>query len=160
MNEGPLRSLALYVAVVGSSLLGVFAVLRVGEGLTAPPAVAGVWNLDFRRGDATACEAALPVDARRMTIAQSGQFLVLHFDDRRALQMAARLRDGKILGQSKEDRAAAPLPDCPGAPRAEVELDVAGSGSGARLDGVLRLAACARCPALNLRATRAAVGEK
>ncbi len=150
MNEGPLRSLALYVAVIGSSLLGVFAVLRVGEGLTAPPAVAGVWNLDFPGGDATACEAALPVDARRMTIAQSGQFLVLQFDDRRAVRMEARLRDGAIRGQAAGNAAA--LPDCPGAPRTEIQLDV----GRAALQGVLRLASCSRCPPLVVRATRAA----
>lgn len=64
-----LKSIATYLFLIGIPLVGLLWILDYGERLSAPPAIAGDWQIE---GALTECFAAQP---SKLSIQQSGRFL-------------------------------------------------------------------------------------
>jgi hypothetical protein len=62
-----MKTVLLYLGLVGLPLLGVLGILQVGRGLTAPPAFGGTWRLA-----AAASEDGCTLPAAPLHVAQSG----------------------------------------------------------------------------------------
>lgn len=73
-----MRTLLIYVLLVGAPLAGLLAVLHAGAELQPPPHIAGLWlpQADVAAGTATAVAGeSQPCAVRRLAVEQSGQFL-------------------------------------------------------------------------------------
>jgi hypothetical protein len=77
-----MKSLLLYLAMVGLPLAGLFGILRAGSRLDAPPSVGGSWRID----------APASASSRTIDISQSGEHVVVEVD-------GARLR-GEVRGDT------------------------------------------------------------
>jgi hypothetical protein len=133
-----LKSLALYLVLVGIPLAGLFALLDWGQRLVPPPAVGGRWTIV--EPGAAACPG-LPAGVV-LSIEQSGRFLQLRFDDLPAAD--GRLDDGTITASIP-----ATLVGCGEGLALEATLDDSG-----RLVGQLGQAGCNACPPAPLVAER------
>jgi hypothetical protein len=145
-----MKSVLLYLVLVGTPLLGLLGIIEAGERLTPPQSVGGDWQLADESARALAGWCAAGPVARpptTLTVSQSGTYLELAFDGRPKRSLSARLDGDAITG-------AFALPDwasCPGH-RALLRARV---GDGDRMIATLRGdAACPGCPALQLEATR------
>lgn len=89
---GGLRSLLLYVVLVGLPLAGVTGVAYLGERLEAPASVKGRWQIEVEgaAAEAPACAASLG-EALALTIVQSGPNLRLTFNDVAQTTMAGQV---------------------------------------------------------------------
>lgn len=142
-----MRTLLLYAALVGTALVMLLVILRVGSGLRAPRSVSGTWTvaLDAPPAPGARCPwrgwAPGP-----LAVEQSGERLVLRFGG--AAPFAARLR-GDALGARVETPAAG---NC----RAwTFDARAVGPPVASALSGTLGAEGCA-CPPAAFRATRAA----
>jgi hypothetical protein len=133
-----LRSLALYVVLVGVPLTGLFALLDWGQSLVPPPAIGGRWAL---AEPVTACPG-LSADTV-ISIEQSGRFLRVRVDDMPFGQ--GRLDDGRVSA-----RAPVAMAGCT-ALAIEAALDESG-----RLVGHIGAEGCGSCPGSALVAQRRA----
>lgn len=125
-----MKALTYYLLLVGIPVLGVLGVLHLGQGLTAPKAVAGTWTLEAVSlpSEKTACTALKEAArARTFAVEQSGPRLTLELGELRA--------DGHIDGDVV--RATSPL----------LLVDAGVEPSGA-MRGVLTFAACPTSPTL------------
>jgi len=135
-----LKSVALYLVLVGLPLLGLFALLDWGRRLGPPPAIGG--RSELAEPTTAACPG-LPAQAV-ISIEQSGRFLRVRLDDMPFGE--GRLDDGRV-------RASVPalLVGCPAEALAlEATLD----DSGERLVGRLGRPGCDACPPAALVAER------
>lgn len=133
-----LRSVALYVLLVGLPLTGLYALLEWGQALVPPPTIGGRWSL---AETASACPG-LPATSV-LSIEQSGRFLRLRVDDMPFGQ--GRLDDGRVSAS-----VPVALPGCGDALALEASLDETGE----RLVGQLGLPGCKACPTATLEAHR------
>ena len=133
-----LKSVALYLILVGIPLAGLFALLDWGRTLVAPPAIGGQWTV---AGPTSSSCPGLPSGAV-LSIEQSGRFLRVRIDDMPFGK--GRLDDGRVS-------ASIPVafPGCGDALELEATLDDAG-----RLVGRLGLPDCDACPPAPLVAER------
>jgi len=78
-----MRSIFLYVLLVGIPVIAVSGVLRVGQRLRPPIFVGGTWNVEWSDiGAVSACgESLIRSDRTVLTISQSGSRLLLTLDD-------------------------------------------------------------------------------
>ncbi len=120
--SGSLRSLIVYVVLVGLPLVGVAGALYFGEGLEAPASAKGRWRLVAP----AACLAGL---GETLSIAQSGPDLQLTFSGAAQMPVAGRVDGLRVT-------ADAPA----GALALEASLDQAHDAS--RLQGALTVPAC------------------
>jgi hypothetical protein len=99
-----LKTIVLYLLMVGIPLLGVLMILKLGSGLKAPTSVGGDWQLAV--ADSPGC--LLPGAAAEPTvlrITQSGADLQLSLRDQPGPKLAARL-DGqsiRVVSTKRED---------------------------------------------------------
>lgn len=137
------RAVLVYAVLVGTPVLGLFGVLRAGEGLEVPPAVGGVWRIE---GGGAACALA-PGEAFR--VVQSGQYLAVEVPGR------ARLDGRLVRGVLRAAGGPQPgvSPGCASEPLALVAR-VAG-GVADRLRGTVGVPGCAACPPVAFEAVRA-----
>jgi hypothetical protein len=70
------RLILEYAVLVGIPLLGVAAILRLGQNVTAPPSIGGMWRIE---ADWTGCDAP-PVEMR---VKQSGRYVEIELRDHR-----------------------------------------------------------------------------
>ncbi|HEU4452571.1 MAG TPA: hypothetical protein VFR81_05895 [Longimicrobium sp.] len=77
-----MKSLLLYLAMVGLPLAGLFGILHAGSRIDAPPSVGGSWRID----------APASASTRTIDVSQSGEHVVVEVD-------GARLR-GEVRGDS------------------------------------------------------------
>lgn len=136
-----------YITLVGLPLLALFGVLEAGRSLTAPPAVAGEWAVEFDRAPvAMGCLENLPEPV--LTIAQSGSTLVITLNDSRKTEFAGALQNSLFSAT-----ASAGDSKCGHAP---IRLDVTVSGMLAQrtLHGHFAFDGCAACPPVVFRAVR------
>jgi hypothetical protein len=131
-----LKALAHYLLLVGIPVLGILGVLQLGQGLTAPKAVAGTWTFEATRfsSEGPAC-AALEGAARARTFAveQSGPELTLELGELRI--------DGHLDGNMVRT-ASAPL---------LIDASLEPSGT---MRGVLSFPSCQASPTLAFTAAR------
>lgn len=100
-----MRMLWFYVAVIGACMIGIVAVLWVGNHLVAPPAIGGSWSMFFSAGSAatTEClEASGWTNPSSLHVSQSGKFLALSFGESGHSAMSGRLQDMAITATSPD----------------------------------------------------------
>lgn len=141
-----LRSIALYLVLVGIPLTGLFALLDWGTRLVPPPAVRGRWALS--EPTAATCPG-LPT-ATVISIEQSGRFLRVRVDDMPFGE--GRLDEGKLSAELP-----AVLVGCASD---ALRLDATLDESGQRLVGHIGLPGCDACPTAALVAERLPTAAK
>jgi hypothetical protein len=133
-----LKSIALYVVLVGLPLTGLFVLLDWGQRLVPPPAIGGHWSLGI--GPASTCPGLASTAV--LSIEQSGRFLRVRVDDMPPSD--GRLDDGRVTAE-----VPVRLPGCGDALALEATLDANGL-----LVGRLGQPGCAACPPTALAAER------
>jgi hypothetical protein len=74
------KALALYLVLVGIPVLGVSTIVRMGEKITPPVSVGGIWRAQARP-DSSCQDEPFP-DSLVMNVAQSGPQLIVHLNAR------------------------------------------------------------------------------
>lgn len=138
-----MRHLLTYLVLVGTPLLAMLAVLRAGEGMSAPAAIHGTYLLTTPPPGEDCIEPTLLVNDRRVVIAQSGASVQI----RLGADTGIVLR-GHTAGA--EFDAAGPMPEvrrarC-GADSVTFEGRVTRTEAAWLLAGTLRLVPCDTCP--------------
>jgi len=108
-----MRFVLLYAALVGLPLLGILAILRAGQNLTPPRAVAGVWKIEssLSAPQAGACLAAWnESDRPQMVVSQSGPHLQVILQGHSDLLMRGSIQGDTVILTAME---APDLPDVP-----------------------------------------------
>lgn len=143
-----LKSLALYLVLVGLPLVGLFALLDWGQSLVPPPSIGGRWAL------ATPAELACPglPPAGVLSIEQSGRFLRVRLGDMPFGE--GRLDDGRVHARIPVEPRPASAAACD-ALALEVTLDA----DGERLVGRLGMDGCDACPPTAIEVRRIEPGE-
>jgi hypothetical protein len=147
-----MRSMLLYLVLVGAPLLGLLGILQAGERIVPPRSVGGVWELDAesaRRLAAPCLSLAFKKEPAELVVSQSGTHLRLTFADRSRSSLAVTLGGDSLTGELKLSERAT----CPGATvelRAQV---IAGEGHD-RMLGSLRRSMCPECPVTQFEAVR------
>jgi len=155
-----MRILPLYLLLVGTPLLGLVGLLRVGERIEAPSAIAGTWAVDsaFSRAVERGCFPRAFAEATAFEITQSGRFVRLTANDAAATTFEGRLDGGALVARGARAAPTTALPQC-AAPRAtELRLRLLDDAGTQQLAGSWGLPECAACRALPFRATRQLAG--
>jgi hypothetical protein len=154
-----LRSVLLYILLVGLPFLGIVEILRVGENLKSPIFLGGTWSLQVSR-EAAAIRSCgdMPIrfDGATLTVSQSGSSLILILDDEQKTTLA-----GEVHGLSV---VAGPL-------HQSADKALASDGSASlyfqaqvdrrdRLQGVLKFTNCPTLIGLPFTATRLSLSKE
>lgn len=95
------KSVMLYLVLVGTPLIGLLGIIEAGEKITPPRSVGGVWELVGDTGTELA-DSCLAADFTRppsgLAVSQSGPYLELSFDGRPKLALAATLAGAEVTG--------------------------------------------------------------
>ena len=86
-----MKSIFLYLVLVGLPVLGTVGLLQIGQRLAAPISVAGTWSAQFTlpgSSDSSDGDAILCSDPTVFTILQSGPNVYLAFDDAHRTKLA------------------------------------------------------------------------
>lgn len=137
-----MKALLQYLVLVGLPVLGVLGVLQLGQGLTAPKALAGAWafNPSGLVSEASTCPVLESVDqVATLAVAQSGPDLTLELGELRV--------DGQVEGSTV--RAMSPL--------LALDADV---GLPGQMRGTLTFPTCPASPTLTFNALRQLSGQE
>lgn len=89
-----MKSIVMYLLLVGIPVLLVIGVLQFGSSLTPPISVGGVWNVEVPAQTANLCGiTAFHSDQPALTISQSGSNLQLTFNDEAKTSLSGVLED-------------------------------------------------------------------
>jgi hypothetical protein len=93
-----MRPVLLYLILVGVPLLGILALLRVGQTLSAPTSLAGSWSAQLSPNPHDSLEGVLLLSSgpTMLSISQSGPNLLLSFNDNQQTTLAGTVRDATI----------------------------------------------------------------
>ena len=137
-----MRSVLLYVALVGLPALGVLGVIRLGGMISPPPAVGGTWKME--EGGA-ACGVPGPV---LFGIVQSGEYLQVVVPGR--ADVPGRLIRGDLRAEGGARGEVSP-----GCARGAVAIRArVGQGVSQRIEGTIGVPGCAGCPPSAFSAVR------
>lgn len=142
-----MKTVLLYLLLVGVPVLLVLGILELGRDLTAPIAVGGVWNIEKSATDPNEppCGAVpLGSDSPALTIAQSGSHLQIVFNDANRTTLTGELREQTISTASAPSQ---------GADAIQLEARVDRQTDPHSLQGSLTFAQCPSRPALTFSAT-------
>lgn len=155
-----MKSVLLYVFLVGLPVLGVVGILRLGGTFSAPPNLRGSW----RGGLSPAAELVPPCvelssEAEVFDIAQSGVHVSVTLNDAARTHLDANMLGSRLWGRA--DRL--PLVGtarsaCPDAPL-EFAADLVHEGDVPQLLGNLWAGGCAACAPVSFRAERVSGGR-
>ncbi len=134
-----MKSVLLYLILVGVPVLGVLGVLRLGEQIVPPAAIGGRWQVE---GGGGACV----VPGGTFSVAQSGEFLHVSISGR--ADLPARLRNGVLSAEGGARDGISP-----GCGQSPVRIR-ARVGSGERMEGSIGMPGCAGCPLQPFSAVR------
>lgn len=143
-----MKTIAIYVLLVGAPLLGLLGILRAGERIVPPHHVGGEWAIDpaFAAALRAACpDVAFPAAGPALGVSQSGTRAVLTLNDTATTTLDARL-EGESLTAIADERSTA----CGGALRLAATLRP--DPRGPELSGTVSVPGSAPVP---FRATRA-----
>lgn len=148
-----MKTVLIYVVLVGAPLLGLLGILRAGERIVPPHHLGGEWVLDpaFAAAARAACpELVFPAAGPALDVSQSGTRAVLTLNDSAGTVLDATL-EGSALAAATDERSTV----CEGRGlrlAAGLRLD---PGS-PQLDGTAAVPGCAACAPVPFRATRGA----
>ena len=139
-----MRSVLLYLFLVGVPVLAVSAVLRAGQRLRAPLFVEGTWRVE--RGSSTSAESpcadALINADRTLTISQSGSHLLLTLNDETGTTLAGEIRDATITAGTDLLPSQSPVDGRGARVSIQVHATVERGSDADRLQGFLSSYAC------------------
>lgn len=132
----------LYLLLVGLPLAGLLAVLRLGSGIEAPPAVGGAWRV--------VAGGRCSVPGRLFRVEQSGRFVHVVLPGRSDIPAALIGPTLTALGGARADVS-------PGCASGAVQMRLRADGRVARrLVGTAGVPGCAACPESRFVAVRVA----
>jgi len=104
-----MRSIFLYVFLIGAPALGVLGLLRMGRDLTPPISIKGTWTTEVapQAPGEQPCEEALRFNHKTLTISQSGLYLLLKFDDEKGTTLDGQIQNTTITAEARHRSAAA-----------------------------------------------------
>ncbi|HEX8385006.1 MAG TPA: hypothetical protein VF576_02425 [Rubricoccaceae bacterium] len=139
-----MKSVLLYVALVGLPTLGVLGVIRLGGLISPPPAVGGLWRVE---GGGAAC--VVPGDGV-FEIVQSGEYVHVSVPGRS--DVAGRLVRGVLRAQGGARAGISP-----GCAQSAVTIRArVGQGVAERIEGTMGVPGCGGCPPAAFSAVRVA----
>lgn len=150
-----MKSVLLYLALVGLPMLGVLGVLRLGRHLEAPPDVGGVWRAEI----APAVQLVPPCveltpEATAFDVVQSGRHAGVTLNDPARTRLEADLQGIRLWARAAQlpvlGTARAACPDAP----LELAAILVAEGRDAELVGQLWAGGCAACAPVSFRAER------
>lgn len=146
-----MKTILIYVLLVGAPLLGLLGILRAGERIVPPRHVGGEWAAGPALAAAlrAACpDLVFPAAGPTLDVSQSGTRAVVTLNDSAATPLEARL-DGDALAAATEEGSAA----C-GGRGLRLAATLHQDPSPLRLDGVVTVPGCPSCAPVPLRAAR------
>ena len=156
------RLIVAYIFLVGLPLLGLIGILHGGQRLQAPISVAGNWNInaDLSPWSGMPCGDLLGSGKPPLlTISQSGDRLVLAFNNSQATRLAGSIR-GTALAAGLEDPRDPAGGQCSAGQAIGVAGEVSKDGGQRSLTGVFRLKGCQECLPVGFHAVRQAVSRR
>jgi len=99
-----MKILLQYILMVGTAVLGVYGLLRLGADLVAPVSVGGVWNLALTSpsGSAGICDILqVPLEGAALVISQSGPNLMLHFNGASQFTLQGKIEGTTVTAQTE-----------------------------------------------------------
>jgi len=91
-----MKPILLYLVLVGLPILGIFALLRAGQKLSAPISLAGTWNARLNLEtppDSSVREVPIHPGPAVLSITQSGPHVFLTFDDLQKTTLVGKVQD-------------------------------------------------------------------
>ena len=153
-----MKSVLLYLVLVGTPFLGLLGILQIGEKLEAPVSVGGSWAVESTTAQALERSCApleAPGDRLELTISQSGRYVQLRLNDAAKTSMTGRLHARTLTARRVLASGAHARNDCGATTEAELQLEVHHRSGGAdRLSGSWRVPGCDACPTQSFRAVR------
>lgn len=148
-----MKSVLLYLLLVGLPLLGIVGVLHVGEQLKPPAFLGGTWSIQVSReaADLASC-GDLPTrfDRATLTVSQSGSSLILTLGGEPKIVLAGEIHDLFVVaGSLRQPIDGATAADDSDAVHLQAQVDPQD-----RLHGVIKLTRCAAMRDLPFTATR------
>ena len=149
-----MRSVLLYLVLVGPPLLGLLAILQAGGRIVPPRSVGGDWELDSTSvdGAAASCLGLEPEDGPLVVhVSQSGTRAEVTFRSASPIHVSAALHGDSLIGRGRQGSASACRAGTVGL-RARVQ----GATGREWLRGVLTAGSCTACPVASFVALRRA----
>ena len=146
-----MKTILIYVLLVGAPLLGLLGILRAGERIVPPRHVGGGWAAEPALAAAlrAACpDLVFPAAGPALDVSQSGTRAVVTLNDPAATALDARL-DGDALTAATEEGSAA----C-GGRGLRLAATLREDADAPRLDGALSVPGCPSCAPVRFRAAR------
>jgi len=148
-----LKSVLLYLLLVGLPLLGIVGVLHFGERLKPPAFVGGTWSIQVSReaADLGSCgDLTTRLAGATLTVSQSGSSLTLTLGNEPKIVLTGEINDLSVVAESLHQSAdEAPVADDSDAVQLQAQV-----GPRGRLQGVIKLAHCAALRGLPFTASR------
>ena len=141
-----MRPLLGYIALVGVPVLALLGILRLGEGLVAPRAVHGQYEVTVDSLGVDSCLAQFAGAEKRMTIVQSGTRLLLTVGQEMPVTFT-----GTIAGYTIRAAAATA---CLTADSIALSATVERTAAEPRIVGAFEVPGCATCRAAPFQARR------
>lgn len=148
-----MKTVLIYVLLVGAPLLGLLGILRAGERIGPPRHVGGEWALEpaFAAALRAACaDLVFPAAGPRLDVSQSGTRAVLTLNDTAATALDARLDGESLAAATKEGSAAC------GGRGLRLAATLRPDPRSPQLDGAATVPGCRSCAPVPFRATRGA----
>src|SRR5262245_447819 len=137
-----MRSVLLYLSLVGLPIVGMVGAIHLGQGLTAPASVGGVWRVELSgpAGDIQRCNDALISEPLALHINQSGRRVAISVGNEKKMAAVGELRESTFTAVGD---------------RLEVKADLHREGDRRRLQGFISLRACGKPAEIEFQATPA-----
>lgn len=151
-----MRHLLSYLLFVGIPLVGLLGVLRVGQGIEAPRAVHGTWEVQPMAPSGRVCTRYLLSDAdSTLRISQSGRELTAALDPRAEVSLRGALTGNQLALEGVIPPDATPRHvACTGGDTLRLTARISAAGGTRQLEARLWSSACADCGAVSFTASR------
>jgi hypothetical protein len=93
-----MRSVLLYISMVGLPIVGMVAALHLGRGLAAPASVAGVWRVELVEpaGGIQRCNEAAAPAPPSLQIIQSGRRIAISVGEEKKVAAVGEIREATL----------------------------------------------------------------
>jgi hypothetical protein len=137
-----MRSVLLYISLVGLPIVGMVGALHLGRGLTAPASVAGVWRVELsgQAGGVQRCNDAPSPEPLTLQIIQTGRRIAISVGDEKKVAAVGELREATLTAAGDS---------------LQVKASLHREGDRTRLQGFISLRVCGKPVEIEFHATPA-----
>jgi hypothetical protein len=137
-----MRSILLYISLVGLPIAGMVVALHLGRGLAAPASVAGVWRVELvpPAGGIQQCNEATAPGAPSLQIIQSGRRIAISVGDEKKVAAVGEIRETTLTAAGDS---------------LQVKARLHPEGDRTRLQGFISLRVCGNPAEMEFHATLA-----